>query len=99
MQPSRVGRAPAAVCANAVPAGIIDSSSGSASVTPMPWRNVRRDRCFFVMNDIASVSSLNGSDDPSVRILRAPLHALLERIALDDAEHERGEAVSLAPGA
>src|SRR4029453_14979455 len=41
---------PAPVCAGGVPAGTIDSSRGSASVTPLPRRNVRRDRCFFVMN-------------------------------------------------
>ena len=44
----------AAVLTSGVPAGIIESSSGSASVTPMPRRNVRRGRCFFVMNMIRS---------------------------------------------
>src|SRR5580692_9516388 len=28
----------------------MESSSGNASVTPTPRRNVRRGRCFFVMN-------------------------------------------------
>ena len=42
----------AAVLTSGVPAGIIESSSGSASVTPMPRRNVRRGRCFFVMKDM-----------------------------------------------
>ncbi len=42
----------AAVLTSRVPAGIIESSSGSASVTPIPRRNVRRGKCFFVMNDM-----------------------------------------------
>src|SRR5678816_34158 len=42
----------AAVLTSGVLAGIIESSSGNASVTPMPRRKVRRGRCFFVMNDI-----------------------------------------------
>ena len=54
MHPRRVFGV-AAVCASAVPAGTIDSSSGSASVTPAPRRNVRRERCFFVMNVTARV--------------------------------------------
>jgi hypothetical protein len=39
----------AAVFTMAVPAGIIESSSGSASVTPIPRRNVRRGRQVLVM--------------------------------------------------
>ena len=31
-------------------AGTIASRNGSATVTPMPFRTVRRDRCFLVMN-------------------------------------------------
>src|SRR5688572_33108997 len=31
-------------------AATIESSSGSATEAPTPCRNVRRDRCFFVMN-------------------------------------------------
>ena len=52
----------AAVCASSVRAGIIESSSGSARVTPMPRRNVRRGRCFLVMNIV--VSSCRLSCDP-----------------------------------
>ena len=44
MAPNRV-RGFATVWPSSVAAGIIDSSSGSASVTPTPRRNVRRDRC------------------------------------------------------
>jgi hypothetical protein len=40
----------AAVFTSGVAAGTIESSSGSARVTPMPWRNVRRGSDFFVMN-------------------------------------------------
>ena len=42
-------RPAAAVFAKGVCAGIIDSRNGSASVTPAPRRNVRRERCFLVM--------------------------------------------------
>src|SRR6185295_14808857 len=40
----------AAVCVVAVNAGTMASSSGSASVVPMPRRNVRRGSDIFVMN-------------------------------------------------
>ncbi len=40
----------AAVAARAVRAGIMASSNGRAIVTPMPRKNVRRSRCFLVMN-------------------------------------------------
>ena len=39
----------AAVCASAVAAGIIESSSGSASVMPAPRRNVLRAMCLLEM--------------------------------------------------
>ena len=35
-----------------VAAGTMDSRKGNAIVTPAPVRNVRRERCFFVMNSI-----------------------------------------------
>src|SRR5262245_37959877 len=44
----------AAVLAKGVCAGSIESSNGSARVTPVPRRNVRRDRCFFEMKFICS---------------------------------------------
>ena len=44
------GVALAAVCASAVRAGIIASSSGRPSVAPSPRRTVRRVRCFLVTN-------------------------------------------------
>ena len=49
-QPTNRGVGFAAVCASAVAAGIIESSSGSASVAPAPFRIVRREMCFFEMN-------------------------------------------------
>ena len=48
MQASRTR--PAAVRASAVRAGTIASRNGRATVTPSPFRTVRRDRCFRVMN-------------------------------------------------
>src|SRR4051794_24948639 len=44
----------AADCANAVTAGTIDSRNGSARATPVPRRNVRLGRCFFVRYMIRS---------------------------------------------
>src|SRR5439155_9463550 len=49
MHPSRLFGL-AAVLFKGVCAGTIDSSSGNATVTPAPQRNVRRERCFLVMN-------------------------------------------------
>src|SRR6478672_647556 len=40
----------AAVLLSGVCAGNIDSSNGNAIVTPVPRRNVRRERDFYVMN-------------------------------------------------
>src|SRR5262249_5560425 len=56
MNPRR-GLGDAAVCASAVHAGTIASSRGRPMATPAPRRNVRRDRCFFVMN----IRQLHGS--------------------------------------
>src|SRR5215467_269788 len=79
MAPNRV-RAFAAVCRSGVAAGTMDSRKGNAIVTPAPVRNVRRDRCFFVMNAIFSLQ-------------RFSLHFLLKRIALDHSEDQRRELV------
>ncbi len=49
-QPTKRGFGTAAVAASAVEAGIIASRSGSASVTPLPLRTVRREMCFLVIN-------------------------------------------------
>src|SRR6185503_413273 len=95
MNPSRVAGA-AAVCANAVPAGIIASSSGSAIVAPAPFNTVRRDKCLRVRNIAAllrSRPSLLQSGLPSVDGRPLP-----ERIARDDAEHDGREAVVIVLG-
>src|SRR5438093_9327065 len=39
---------PAALAPQAFRAGVIASRNGSASVTPIPFRTVRRERCLFV---------------------------------------------------
>src|SRR5678815_1090048 len=78
MQPSRV-RVACATWPRAI-AGSIDSSSGSDSVTPMPCRNVRRERCFFVRKLISA--SLH-------------LHTLLELVGRDDAHEQRREPIAL----
>src|SRR5688572_28192290 len=98
MQPSRVREAAATVWAKAVRAGIIDSRSGKASVTPTPFRNVRRDRCFFVTNAILDllIPWPVRKDRPyGLRFL----YTLLERIAFDNAHQQRREPVPLAAGA
>src|SRR4029079_11049785 len=59
MQISRV-RSVAAALAATRPAGTIASRKGSATVAPMPRRNVRRGKCFPVMKDIVCVSTLEG---------------------------------------
>ena len=62
------GVALAAVCASAVRAGIIASSSGRPSVAPSPRRTVRRVRCFLVTNmSVAPYRSTGGSEDPPLR--------------------------------
>src|SRR6478736_820492 len=45
--PAKRGFGAAAVAASAVDAGSMASSSGSASVQPAPFRNLRRGMCFF----------------------------------------------------
>src|SRR6187401_2144840 len=50
----------AAVCASAVPAGIIASSSGRPIAAPSPRRTVRRVRCFFVTNMSAALLLIVG---------------------------------------
>src|SRR5215470_12640824 len=67
----------AAVSLTGVSAGTIASSSGSASVTPAPRRNVRRGMCFFAMN---------------MSVLHRP-GTHLELRALHDAEHDRRKPV------
>src|SRR5262245_22173313 len=81
MAPNRV--LAAADCRIGVAAGTMDSRNGKAIVTPAPWRKVRRERCFLVMNAI--VQLLFG--------IFLHLHLLLKRIALNNPKRERREPV------
>src|SRR5207244_5518857 len=40
---------PAAVCAQAVEAGLIASRSGNAMLAPMPFNTARRETCFLLL--------------------------------------------------
>src|SRR5438128_1520927 len=63
----------AGVLARGVAAGTIASNNGSASVAPMPRRNVRRGMAFFVI--IILISSFHGGRQPrNVRRERECLH-------------------------
>src|SRR4029453_4701254 len=90
MNPAR-NEGAAAVCASAVLAGIMASSKGSAIVAPRPRRNVRRGRCFFVMN--MTVLSLLSRCHPlfSLGKLRDALH--LEIWTLHNTKHDRRKLV------
>src|SRR5262245_14339875 len=82
MKASRVlGTAPASL--DGVCAGSIDSNSGKASVTPVPRKNVRRERCFLLMKFISS---------SSLSILRSHL----KRLALHNTENERRKTIIVA---
>src|SRR5207249_3368622 len=101
MPTKRPGDGPATVSASAVAAGTIASSNGSATVTPAPLRNIRRGMCFFETNILAApLFTLPVARRLRLtrnRGLRAPgIH--LKRLALDDAEDERREAVVVACG-
>src|SRR4026209_1003217 len=99
MAPNRNGVL-AAVCAWAVSAGTIASSMGSAIAAPkVPRRNVRRDRCFFVMI-MAAVPSLRNADSAFQRLCdsargfcRFQPGPHLEWRALDDALDDGFETV------
>src|SRR2546430_15484677 len=94
--PMKRGLGAAAVCASAELAGIIASRSGSASVQPALFRNVRRRMCFFAMNIWLSGSLAAGlfrGDGVTRHRPFLNLHVHLERLAVDDAEDERGETI------
>src|SRR6188474_2455189 len=81
-------------------AGTIASSNGSATVAPSPRRNVRRPRCFWVMNIVAclreiSFASVRAFDRGSGRRRRGGVLCNLqaERGAVRDPEHDGREAV------
>src|SRR5436190_20615310 len=79
----------AAVWANNVLAGTIESSSGNASETPAPRRKVRRGICLLVMNMLISLTSTGCL----LLSAAADLPIQLERGALDDAQDQRRKAV------
>ena len=88
-EPERRARPPFAPAPSS--AGTIASSSGSAIAAPnVPRRNVRRDRCFFVMIMATAPSLVRPLLDWFGRLQPRP-H--LERRALDDAVNDRREAV------
>src|SRR5262245_3256999 len=79
----------AAVCASAVAAGTIASSSGSASVAPAPFKTVRREMCFLVRN-INGALLLTGY---AQLIALSRLHVHLKSLAPDDADDDRRQAI------
>src|SRR5688572_25564757 len=99
MKPARAGRV-AAVFARAVAAGTIASISGSAIVTPIPRRNVRRGNDIFEMNIAESPVSarrLARRGDLTRGLLRG-LHPHLKRRTVDNALDQRRETVVLGLG-
>src|SRR5690348_16716048 len=89
-QPTKRGLGAAAVCAKAVPAGIMASRSGKASVAPALRRTVRRDKCFLERNVIAVLLLIfrNATGGLARGLLSGvwQFHIGLERRALHDAE-------------
>src|SRR5882672_7538519 len=105
MKPKRVAGL-AAVCARAVPAGIMASSSGRAMAAPAPLSTVRRDKCLRVKNMATIPFEYAYSLLLQRRLLKALLLGLLrealdlafaELVARDDAEHDGLEPV-VVPG-
>src|SRR5689334_3597685 len=88
----------AAVLASGVCAGIMESSSGSARVTPAPRISARREMCFLVMNISAPLLVRCALR----KILRVPAHLNflihLERLALHHAQHQRRKPVVVLLG-
>src|SRR5919197_537428 len=87
-RPTNRGFGLAAVCASAVAAGTIASSSGSASVAPAPFKTVRREMCFLVRN-------INGAllTGHAQLIALSRLHVHLKCLAPDDADDDRRQAI------
>src|SRR5437016_5579575 len=89
------GRAAADADAEKRPAGVIASSTGSATPTPIPFRTVRRESRFFVRNSMSPLPPgllLNVVGHDGLRLRH------LERRAVDDSEHERRELVVVLRG-
>src|SRR5262245_45906679 len=71
-------------------AGIIESSSGSATLAPMPFSIVRRVSAFLVRNVMTVSLPLLGR-----AIGGTARHSVLERDAAHHAQHQRGKRVVL----
>src|SRR5687767_9568699 len=78
-------------------AGTIASSSGSASVTPIPCRNVRRGNERLLIS-ITTLLTSRSTSRPSGCRLGSGGCSHLERHAADDAEHDGGEAIVAPAG-
>src|SRR6266540_5448237 len=100
-QPTNRGFGFAAVCASAVAAGTIDSSSGSASAAPAPRSTARRGMCFFVINISAPDGEAQGLRVTEL-MRRAGadgcLHVHLKRLAPDDRRDDGRESIRCARG-
>src|SRR5262245_23765475 len=70
----------AAVWASAVDAGIMASNKGRANVTPAPFRNVRRGKCFRVINILIGLLVAAGTLNASLKF-----HIFSEWLAPHDA--------------
>src|SRR5262245_13538521 len=84
----------AAVNRSGVNAGTIDSSSGNASVTPAPRKNVRRGMCFFVTTISAASTLVTRLLVDAYRAFVA-FYSHLELSALDDSQHNARKVVVL----
>src|SRR4029450_6443248 len=85
----------AAVCAHAVPAGIMASSHGHASAAPPPFRTVRPGIAFFVRNIALTFPNLfDARYLPGCRVFLQFSAPHLKRSALHDPENHRREPIS-----
>src|SRR5687768_15250848 len=109
---NRFGGAPAGVCAHAVAAGFIASSSGSAMLAPTPFRTVRRETCFWNTNIVVRPSRFSllsstpgGPEGPPLRLRSVRRHSRLwhpshpELLAPHDTLDQRRKPVIRSGGA
>src|SRR5215475_8328542 len=89
-----LGAGLAGVLANAVAAGIIASSRGSAIAAPAPLRNVRRGIAFLVMNTTRSFLIATRTEARDHIFIDSSV-AHLKRNALYDSENQRGQPISI----
>src|SRR6185503_5270021 len=86
----------AAVCAHAVPAGIMASSNGNASAAPPLFSNVRRGIAFFVRNIAGPFLNLFAACYLAGCTILLQFNAPhLKRSALHDPENQRRETVPI----